>query len=135
MQDSLSYVLCTTARMFIRKVNAQLACLGITAQQTMMLEVIYRMQGRNVNEMSADLKVDRTTFTRGAKALLAKQLIAFEKGFDPRTKKYTITSAGINILRQATNLIDKHEGLLCQKVSYETFTKIQESISSLTYIL
>ena len=116
MINTLTYSLCSASRVLTRIMNKAVSRTGITCQQAMMLEAIYRLQGKNVKTISADLKMDRTTFTRSAVVLEKKGLLVSEKGLDPRSRLYAVTDSGIDVCNRATHLIRVAEIDLAQSL-------------------
>ena len=92
------------ARAVTQFFDQHLESVGIRSTQFTLLYALYSTQAKTLTEIAENLIMDRTTLTRNLKPLEKQGLITTVQTTDKRSKGYTLTAAGTEVMNRAIPL-------------------------------
>lgn len=108
---------------------------GIRATQFTLLVSMASVSARTLTEMAQTLVMDRTTLTRNLKPLEKMGLIATTEPKDKRSKAYTLTEKGKEVLEKGVPLWEAAQLKIVQGLGEDKHQAILGDLSAITQLI
>jgi len=105
------------SRSFTKKLNEQLACVGLYHSQWIIVYYLKQFGASTLVEISQYIDVEKPTITRTANRLEENQLIEKVPSKDKRERKIRLTEKGNLVYQEAKKVVDEFENQLLTEIS------------------
>lgn len=119
MEQSFFHQQLQFTRSFTKKLNEQLAEIGLYHSQWSMVYYLKRHETCTLVEISSYLDVEKPTISRTVKRLKEQQLVENIPSKDKRERRIRLTEKGIQVYEEAIQVVSKFEQSLMDGIPEE----------------
>ena len=117
MEHSFFHQQSQFARSFKKKLNEQLAKIGLFHSQWLLIYCLKQQKSATLVELSNYLDVEKPTITRTVKRLEEQNLIENIPSHDKRERRIQLTDKGIHVYEEAIRIVSNFEQGLVKEIS------------------
>ena len=124
-ENRLSILIWQTSNLWQSKIRKLLKNTNITFNEYLILETLYKLQGKQENIMQQEIcknsSIDRSVVSLKITSLEEKKLLTRSQPKDKRSYGLTLTNNGILLVESLINDVENQENIIFEKLSSEIY--------------